>query len=164
MVAGKPMFGLEKKMGHLLADRDLTLAVAESCTGGMLGHRITSVGGSSVYFLGGIIAYSNKVKMLVLGVDHATLRKEGAVSEQVARQMALSVRGRFGADIGVGVTGIAGPGGGSEEKPVGLVYIGLAYGRKCIVKKFNFPGKQRNKVKELSCQSALKMVIDFLEA
>lgn len=156
-------FELEKKVGHLLTDKGLTLAVAESCSGGLLGHRITSVGGSSVYFLGGIIAYSNRVKMLVLGVDHSTLRKEGAVSEQVARQMALSVRGRFGADIGVGVTGIAGPGGGSDEKPVGLVYIGLAYGRKCVVKKFNFPGQQRNRVKELSCQKALTMLIDFLK-
>ncbi len=153
---------LEEEVGRLLAKKGLTLAVAESCTGGLAGHRITSVSGSSKYFIGGVIVYANQIKMKILGVSQTVLAKEGAVSESVARHMALSVRGRFDADIGIGITGIAGPTGGTKAKPVGLVFVGIADGRRCQVLKFNFSDKDRNEIKELSVQSALKMLRDFL--
>ncbi len=116
-------------VARLLKARNWTLAVAESCTGGLLGHRITEVPGSSAYFLGGVIAYADAVKASVLDVDAALLRRWGAVSPQVAAAMAGGVRVRLGADVGIGITGIAGPTGGTAEKPVGLVYIGLALPR-----------------------------------
>ena len=124
---------LEVRVGDLLRRRGLTLATAESCTGGLLGHRLTNVPGSSDYYLGGVISYSNAVKVAILGVDAETLAREGAVSEVVARQMARGVRRLLRADIGIGITGVAGPGGGSPEKPVGLVYIALSgpWGEHC---------------------------------
>jgi len=117
---------LEVVVGRLLAQRGLTLAVAESCTGGLIGHRITNVPGSSAYYQGSITTYSYDVKELLLHVRHDVLYHYGAVSEQTAREMARGVRRAFRADIGLAVTGIAGPGGGMPEKPVGLVYIALA--------------------------------------
>jgi nicotinamide-nucleotide amidase len=102
-----------------------TLAVAESCTGGLLGARLTAVPGSSDVFLGGVIAYHNNVKRDALGVSSEMLQSVGAVSDDVARAMASAVRSRLGATIGIGITGIAGPGGGTAEKPVGLVYIAV---------------------------------------
>ena len=156
-------YELEEEIGRLLTEKRLTIAVAESCTGGLAGHRITSVSGSSVYFLGGVIVYSNQIKMKVLGVTRELLMKEGAVSEAVARHMALSVRGRFDADIGLGITGIAGPSGGSTAKPVGLVFIGLADGRHCRVARFDFSAQDRTRIKELSVKSALEMVRDFMK-
>ncbi|MDY7077494.1 MAG: CinA family protein [Chloroflexota bacterium] len=113
-------------VGRLLEERGMTLAVAESCTGGLVGHRITNVPGSSAYYEGSITAYSYDVKELILHVRHDTLYRYGAVSEQTAREMACGVRSAFRADIGLAVTGIAGPGGGTPEKPVGLVYVALA--------------------------------------
>ena len=117
---------LEVIVGRLLAQRGLTLAVAESCTGGLIGHRITNVPGSSAYYQGSITAYSYDVKELILHVRHDTLYHYGAVSEQTAREMAQGVRRAFRADVGLAVTGIAGPGGGMPGKPVGLVYVALA--------------------------------------
>lgn len=117
---------LEESIGEKLWKRRATLAVAESCTGGMVGSRITDVPGSSDYFLGGVIAYSNEAKVGVLGVRPETLIAYGAVSEQTAREMAAGVRRAFGAQIGLSVTGIAGPGGGTPEKPVGLVWLALS--------------------------------------
>lgn len=151
------------KVGQLLKDMGLTLAVAESCTGGLLGHRITSVSGSSEYFVGGVISYSNEVKVLALGVGRDMLREHGAVSDVVAMQMAKSVRGRLGADIGMGVTGIAGPTGGTDEKPIGLVYVGLADGKKTRVCRFDFKEKDRNSIKDMSCNGALEMLYEFLK-
>ncbi len=116
----------EAHIGDLLRQRGLTLATAESCTGGLLGHRLTNVAGSSDYYRGGVIAYSNAAKTALLGVDPGTLAREGAVSEVVARQMARGVCRLFQAEVGIGITGIAGPGGGSAEKPVGLVYIAIS--------------------------------------
>lgn len=116
---------LEVVVGRLLQRRGLTLAVAESCTGGLIGHRITDIPGSSAYYQGSITAYAYDVKERVLHVRHDTLYRYGAVSDQTAREMARGVRRAFHADIGLAATGIAGPGGGTPEKPVGLVYIAL---------------------------------------
>jgi PncC family amidohydrolase len=117
---------LEVVVGRLLKQRGLTLAVAESCTGGLISHRITDVPGSSAYYQGSITAYSYAVKEFLLHVHHRTLYGYGAVSEQVAQEMARNVRRVFRTDIGLAVTGIAGPGGETPKKPVGLVYIALS--------------------------------------
>jgi len=117
---------LEETLGPLLKARRLTLAAAESCTGGLIGHRLTGVPGSSEYFLGGIISYSNAAKERLLGVPAETLRTFGAVSEETARAMARGARRALGADLGVAVTGVAGPGGGTPEKPVGLTWLALS--------------------------------------
>lgn len=117
---------LASVVGQLLTTKQQTLAVAESCTGGGVGQMITAVSGSSSYFWGGVISYDNRVKQGLLGVDEAVLMDKGAVSAEVAAMMAEGVRDRLGTDYGISITGIAGPGGGSEEKPVGLVFIGLA--------------------------------------
>jgi nicotinamide-nucleotide amidase len=126
---------LEMTVGRTLAEKGLTLAVAESCTGGFLGHSVTRIPGSSRYFLGGILAYSNEVKINQLGVNPATLREHGAVSEQTVREMAENVRQRLNASIGVATTGVAGPDGGTPEKPVGTVWIAYADGTHTVAKK-----------------------------
>ena len=117
---------IEQEIGQLLTERGWTLATAESCSGGLLAQRITSVPGASAYYLGGVIAYANEAKETLLGVQHETLVTHGAVSEETAREMARGIRRRLGADIGLSVTGIAGPTGGTPEKPVGLVYVALS--------------------------------------
>ena len=145
----------------MLDERHLTLAVAESCTGGLLGHRLTSVSGCSRYFLGGVIAYANSVKAGQLGVDSATLEVEGAVSAEVARQMAEGVAARLGADVGVGITGIAGPGGGTEERPVGLVFMAVAGPAEGCVRRCEFAG-DRAGIKEAACEAALELLSEYL--
>ncbi len=130
-IAGKNYFGcnddtLASVVGQLLMAKGQTLAVAESCTGGGLGQLLTETPGSSSYFMGGIISYADRVKIDLLGVDPADLAAEGAVSQTVAQQMATGVKAKLGTDWGVSITGIAGPGGGSATKPVGLVYLGIA--------------------------------------
>src|SRR5690606_25169764 len=122
---GEHIFGegddtLEAAVGRMLAARSLTLATAESCTGGLLGHRITNIPGASAYYRGGVVVYGNTTKVELLDVDAAVIAADGAVSESVARQMAEGVRARLNADLGVATTGIAGPGGGTPEKPVGM--------------------------------------------
>lgn len=117
---------IETIVGKLLTERSLTLAVAESCTGGLLGHRITNVSGSSAYFLGGVVAYAYEAKERLLEVRHATLYEHGAVSEQTAVEMARGARRALRADIGLSVTGIAGPGGGMPGKPVGLTWVAIS--------------------------------------
>ncbi|RLE30050.1 damage-inducible protein CinA [Candidatus Acetothermia bacterium] len=117
---------LELEIGERLRGSGRTLAVAESCTGGLLAMRITEVPGASEYFLGGIVSYANPAKERLLGVPGEVLARHGAVSEECARAMALGARAAFGADYALAITGIAGPGGGTPEKPVGLVYIALA--------------------------------------
>jgi len=112
-------------VGDLLRAAGARLAAAESCTGGMLGQLITAVPGSSDYYLGGIVSYDNRIKQELLGVSEAMLREHGAVSESVARAMAQGCRQRLGSDWALSITGVAGPGGGSEHKPVGLVFVGL---------------------------------------
>ncbi|HKC81653.1 MAG TPA: competence/damage-inducible protein A [Gemmatimonadaceae bacterium] len=135
---------------------DFTLAVAESCTGGMLGERITSIPGSSDVFLGGVIAYHNEVKRSLLGVRSEAIERSGAVSEEVVLQMASGVRERLGADVGVAVTGIAGPGGGTPEKPVGLVWIAV-HALEVKARRFHVGG-DRAEIRQRAAQAALEMV------
>jgi nicotinamide-nucleotide amidase len=131
-IAGLDYYGENEEslsfvVGRLLRQRQETVSVAESCTGGGIGQMLTEAGGSSDYFQGGVIAYDNRVKVNLLGVKKADLSKFGAVSATVAEQMATGIRKELDTDWGVSITGIAGPTGGSEAKPVGLVYVGLAY-------------------------------------
>lgn len=148
---------LPQVVGKLLSTHHLTLAVAESCTGGYLGKVITDIPGSSAYFLGGVIAYSNEIKMKSLSVPQIILEKYGAVSEECARYMAEGVSQNLGANIGVSITGIAGPDGGTDEKPVGLVYIGISYNGKTEAQLFNF-GAERERNRERAVYSALDMI------
>jgi nicotinamide-nucleotide amidase len=134
----------------------LTLAVAESCTGGMLGERLTNIPGSSDVFLGGVIAYHNDVKKDLLGVTANDLEKHGAVSEAVALQMAAGIRERTGADVGVSVTGIAGPGGGTPEKPVGLIWVAV-HASEAKARRFHVGG-DRAEIRQRAAQAALEMV------
>ena len=154
---------LEVQIGKLLTRGGLTLAAAESCTGGLVSHRITNVPGSSDYFLGGIVAYSNQTKMALLGVLRETLDSHGAVSEETVLEMAAGVRQALRADIGIAVSGIAGPGGATPNKPVGLVWFGLSAGDASQARKYIFPG-DRLAVKEQSAQAALQLVMDYLRS
>jgi nicotinamide-nucleotide amidase len=117
---------MEKELGDLLVGRGWTLAIAESCTGGLLSHRLTNVPGSSRYFLGAVVSYANEAKSQLLGVRPETLQAHGAVSPQTAEEMARAARRLFGADIALATTGVAGPGGGTVQKPVGLVFLHLS--------------------------------------
>lgn len=146
------------KVVKLLKKHKLTISTAESCTGGLLSGAITAVSGSSDVFNAGIVTYSNDAKMKYLGVKEETLQKYGAVSEQTAYEMSMGVKEKNGADIGVGITGIAGPTGGTEEKPVGLVYIGV----NGVVTKNIFAG-EREDVRQQAVVKALNMVLDFVE-
>ena len=159
---GRYIFGtgddtLEGVLGDMLRERNLTVATAESATGGLIGHRLTKISGSSDYFLGGIIAYANAVKESVLGVDPSALMEHGAVSEPVARQMAQGARRAVGADIGIATTGIAGPTGGSDEKPVGTVWIGYADADTVHARRLQFVD-DRALNKELFGTGALDMI------
>jgi len=147
---------IEKVVGDMLMAQNKTIAFAESCTGGYISHLITSVPGSSQYYKGSIVSYDYDVKVNSLDVDRAIMEEQGAVSEAVVLQMARAVREKLGADIGVSVSGIAGPDGGTEEKPVGTVWIGYSDKDKTIAKKFNF-FKDRNLNIKFSALSALNM-------
>jgi len=148
-------------LGRLLRRKGLTLAVAESCTGGLIGDRLTDVPGSSRYFVGGVITYSDAAKMRMLGVRKQTLAKWGAVSEPTVREMAVGVCRRFRAQVGVAVSGIAGP-GGSKVKPVGLVYVCVRAGKQIVVERHRFRGGRRV-VKERSAAAALRLCCQVLE-
>ena len=160
--AGKYIYGtdddlLEEIVGELLVKKNLTLSAAESCTGGLLSSRITDVSGSSRYYLGGICSYSNDVKMKVLNVKEETIIKYGAVSEQTAREMANGVRNILKSDIGLSITGIAGPTGGTDEKPVGLIWIGYSDKGRTYAGKFMLGNiRERNKIR--SVQIALEIL------
>lgn len=145
---------LEDLVGRRLTERGLTLAVAESCTGGLIGHRLTGVPGASDYFLGGVVSYSNAAKQDLLRVPPEVLAQKGAVSPETARDMARGVRETFHADVGLAVTGIAGPSGGSPAKPVGTVYIGLATPEGEDVWHYQFYGN-RAEIKILTAETAL---------
>jgi PncC family amidohydrolase len=155
---------VEAEVVSLLIERGLTLAVAESCTGGLVGHRLTNVPGSSACFLGGVVAYDNGVKAHVLGVDEGLLEREGAVSEPVAVAMALGVRRLLDADLAVSVTGVAGPSGGTPEKPVGTVFIALAdRSGRTVARRFRWQG-DRQANKERSAQAALDLLREHFRA
>ncbi len=152
---------LEVRVGELLSQRGLWLATAESCTGGLVGHLITNVSGSSNYYRGGVISYANEAKVSLLGVSPSMLEQYGAVSEQTVLEMARGVRKALQADLGIATSGIAGPTGGTPEKPVGTVWIGLSttYGE--LVDHHVWKG-DRLAVKEQSARRALELVLEYL--
>ena len=152
---------MEVELGKILREKNFTISCAESCTGGLLTSKLTDVAGSSAYVQGSIVSYSNEIKNSVLKVKAETLKNFGAVSEQTARQMSNNVRELFKTDIGVGITGIAGPDGGSIEKPVGTVYISVSNSDKTFVKKFNFSGS-RIEIKNQTCNAAMSMIKNFV--
>lgn len=154
---------LEEAIGRLLCEHKLTVTTAESCTGGLLAGRLVNVPGISENFKEGYITYANEAKEKLLGVSHRTLREHGAVSEETAREMAQGVRRAAGADIGIGITGIAGPDGGTEEKPVGLVYIGCCFREQTYVRRFIFTGN-RSKVRESAVAKALTLLRETILA
>jgi PncC family amidohydrolase len=151
----------EIQIGEILTERKLTIATAESCTGGLIGHRITDVPGSSNYFERGMIVYSNDAKMECLNVHKETIEHFGAVSSETAIAMAEGIKNSSRTNIGLAVTGIAGPSGGTPEKPVGLVYIALATDEGTKVQEFRFDGN-REDIKMQTAEAALGIVIDFL--
>jgi len=152
---------LEGVVSSLLMERGLTLAIAESCTGGLITDRLTDVPGSSAFLIQGIVAYSNRAKMALLGVPEEVLLAHGAVSDQTAVLMARGVRAAAGTDLGLSVTGIAGPTGGSEEKPVGTVYMALADNERSLCRRYRFRwNRRRNKI--ISSQAALILLKDYL--
>ncbi|NVM26255.1 MAG: CinA family nicotinamide mononucleotide deamidase-related protein [Desulfobacterales bacterium] len=153
---------MEAVVGDLLKERKMTISLAESCTGGLIGHRLTSIPGSSLYFERGIIVYSNKSKIEMLGVKKQTIDTYGSVSDQAVREMAEGIKEIAKTDMGLAVTGIAGPSGGTEEKPVGTVFIGLSVDGKILSGKYCFSG-QRDKVKLTTSEMALDWVRRYLD-
>ncbi len=143
--------------------RGVTLATAESCTGGLISHVLTEVPGSSAYFLGGVVSYSDQVKAALLGVPETTLAHYGAVSAQVARAMAIGARARVRADLAVAVTGIAGPDGGTPDKPVGLTFIALAAPHGARLERHAWSGGRAGN-KRASAQAALRLILAWLDA
>jgi PncC family amidohydrolase len=154
---------LEIKVGNILRERGLKLALAESCTGGLLGSRITDVPGSSEYFPGGVVAYAYEAKAELLGVSWDTLNTKGAVSRETVLEMARGVRDAMKADISVAVSGIAGPGGGTSEKPVGTTWIGLVTEEGEFAQLFHFSSGDREKNKSLAVDAALQLLLDYLQ-
>ncbi len=154
---------LEEQVGQQLLAQKCTIACAESCTGGLLTSRLTDIAGSSAYVMGSVVSYTNRIKESLVGVRHETLLAHGAVSEETAREMAEGIRQAIQTDIGVGITGIAGPGGGTKEKPVGLVFIAVSGPSGTIVKENHFSG-MRTEVKRQTTDTALQMVRAYLEA
>jgi nicotinamide-nucleotide amidase len=152
---------LLNKISFQLKKQHLTVATAESCTGGLIAHTLTNISGSSDYFDRGIISYSNRAKIELLGIPETMLKEHGAVSEEVAKAMAEGVRKKSNVDIGLATTGIAGPTGGTKEKPVGLVYIAVSTADSIEVKRFQFSGN-RLQNKESTCNAALTILLDYL--
>lgn len=153
---------LELRIGSLLNQRHLTIATAESCTGGQISDRITDVSGSSVYFLGGIVAYAYEAKVALLNVSWDTLNTKGAVSHETVLEMARGARQALGTDLAVSVSGIAGPGGGTPEKPVGTTWIGLVTPEGEWTRHFVWDG-DRQQNKQYSSEAALQLILDYLE-
>jgi len=154
---------LEMQVGRLLHARGLKLALAESCTGGLLSSRITDVPGSSEYFLGGVVAYAYEAKVALLNVSWDTLNTKGAVSRETVLEMARGIRNVLKSDIAISVSGIAGPGGGTPEKPVGTTWIGFVTEREEWAQIFHFSG-DREENKNSAVEAALKMLLDCLQA
>ena len=152
---------LEEQLGDLLKARSLTLALAESCTGGLVANRVTDVPGASAYFVGGVVAYAYEAKVGLLHVSWDTLRAHGAVSREAVIEMARGARMALGADVAVSVSGIAGPGGGLPDKPVGTTWIGLSTTQGDWARKFVWDGN-RAQNKALSADAAFQFLIDYL--
>jgi nicotinamide-nucleotide amidase len=148
---------IEEIVARVLMENRATIAVAESCTGGLLAERLTNLPGSSAYFLGGIVCYSNDLKTRLVGVPAEIIEAKGAVSSEVALALAAGIRKLTGATLGIGITGIAGPSGGTPEKPVGLVHIGIADEQGTREKGFQFPG-DRERIRFFATQNALDAV------
>jgi PncC family amidohydrolase len=157
------MTKLETELGKLLGARQLTIATAESCTGGLIANRITNIPGSSDYFECGVITYSNQSKIDLLNIPQTTLERFGAVSLEIAKAMALGIKNLAKTDLGLGVTGIAGPSGGTLEKPVGLVYIALASLETVEQFKFNFSGT-RLEISHQSAEAALRIIVENIRS
>ncbi|MEN6617295.1 MAG: CinA family protein [Syntrophorhabdus sp.] len=153
---------LEKLITKELERSELSLCTAESCTGGLIAGRITAISGASGCFQGGFITYSNNAKTILLGISKALIERYGAVSAETARAMAEGARAKLNTDIAVSVTGIAGPDGGTPDKPVGTVYIGLAVDKKTLVRYFLFSGT-RHVIRKKATDEALKFVVDHIE-
>lgn len=153
---------LEARVGEQLKARGWTVCAAESCTGGLVLHRLTNIAGSSAYVLGGVVTYSNGAKQKLIGVREATLIAYGAVSEQTAAEMVEGARALFDADLAVSITGIAGPGGGTPEKPVGLTYIGLIQREQAAQVRRHVWQGDRAAVKDASASAALAWMLDIL--
>jgi PncC family amidohydrolase len=149
---------LETRVGDALRARGWTVALGESCTGGLVGHRLTQVPGSSEYFLGGVVAYAYDAKERLLGVHHQTLYDHGAVSRETAVEMAHGARVAFGADLGVSVTGIAGPGGGMPDKPVGLTWIAVSTRSGDMAERYLWQG-DRISNKERAADATLELIL-----
>ncbi len=160
-VYGEDADTLELAVARQLKEAGKTLALAESCSGGLLTHRVTNIPGSSEYLLCGLVTYSNEAKMGLLGVNPATISSQGAVSEETAAEMAAGIRRASGADLGLSITGIAGPGGGTSEKPVGLTYISLEAENFSLTRQYNFWGC-REEIKERATQAALYLLRLYL--
>ena len=158
-----PLGELAQRLQDTCLAGGLTVTTAESCTGGLVAHAITSRSGSSAYFLGGVVSYSNDVKASLLGVPLDVLATHGAVSAQVALAMASGVRSRLGSDLAVGVTGVAGPDGGTTEKPVGLVYVAVSDPAGVDVRRFHWEGDRAANIAE-SAAAALVMLLERAEA
>lgn len=156
-----PESSLEARVGQRLRSAGLAIATAESSTGGLVATRLTDIPGSSAYMIGGVVAYANRAKRRLLSVDEQTLAEHGAVSEAVAREMAIGVRMLFGVDVGVSVTGIAGPDGATATKPVGLTYVGLSSARGVWVRRFIWQGDRRQN-RAQSADAVFQMVLDYL--
>lgn len=150
-----------KNVADQLRKKNLTVATAESCTGGLLAHLLTNISGSSNHFDRGVVTYSNKSKIELLGIPQETIKEYGAVSKQTAKAMAIGIKEQANVDIGISTTGIAGPTGGTKEKPVGLVYIGIATSKKTEVKRFLF-SKDRLQNKEKTCCKALEFLLETI--
>ena len=157
------LVALAERLQGICLGRGLTVALAESCTGGLVASTITEVAGASGYFLGGVVSYSNDAKALLLDVPQAALDAHGAVSAQVAKAMAAGAQARFGSTLAASVTGVAGPDGGSAEKPVGLTYVGLADGPLVDVRRFTFVG-DRAANREAAARAALEWLIEAAES
>jgi nicotinamide-nucleotide amidase len=153
---------LSSQVGKHLTDNNLTIATAESCTGGLLSHVLTNVSGSSGYFIGGVVAYSNQIKNAILGVRPETLEAFGAVSEATAKEMASGVRQNLKADLGLSTTGIAGPTGGTPKKPVGLVWIGISTKDRTMAYECHFDA-DREGIKTLTVNELLKRLMEEIK-
>ncbi|HSO11101.1 MAG TPA: CinA family protein [Anaerolineales bacterium] len=153
---------LEIEIGRLLQQRGLKLGLVESCTGGLVGHRVTNIPGSSEYFMGGVVSYSYEAKVSVLGVSWDTLNTFGAVSQNTVLEMARGAKKLLDVDIAVSISGIAGPGGGTVDKPVGTTWVGLVANDGEWAREFHFNG-DRGQNKASSADAALKMLLDYLQ-